>query len=316
MSFTFRPAIREQVPLLIGLAGGTGSGKTFSAMRIAKGLSGITGKRFAIIDTEAGRGRHYADQFSFDHGDLAPPFTPERYADAIVAADKAGYPVIVVDSTSHVWSGDGGCLDMQEAELDRMAGDNWQKRESCKMAAWIKPKIQHKRMTAKLLQIRAHVILCFRAEPKVEMTRVDGKMQVAAKVGLTGIDGWFPICEKMLPYELTLSVLLLASKPGVPLPIKMQEQHRAIVPLDRTLDESVGVGLAAWSSGGAAPQSQPEKPTTEAMIDAEEAASLRDAVISAGLKNEFREKFKVATPSTLPASKVDEAWAWLKDGGK
>ena len=115
MTVTFRRALREKVPLLIGLAGGTGSGKTFSAMRIAKGIVAETGKRFAVLDTEAGRARHYADQFEFDHGDLAPPFTPERYADAIGAADKAGYPVVVVDSVSHVWAGDGGCLDMQEA---------------------------------------------------------------------------------------------------------------------------------------------------------------------------------------------------------
>jgi hypothetical protein len=50
------------------------------------------------------------------------PFSPARYSEAIAAADKAGYPVIVVDSFSHEWAGDGGVLDMQEAELDRMAG--------------------------------------------------------------------------------------------------------------------------------------------------------------------------------------------------
>jgi AAA domain-containing protein len=310
MSFTFRPAIREKVPLLIGVAGASGSGKTYSAMRIAKGMS--VDKKFCVIDTEAGRAKHYADQFSFDHGDFAPPFTPERYAEAIFAADQAGYPVIVVDSTSHVWAGDGGCLDMQEAELERMAGDNWQKRESCKMASWIKPKIQHKKMVAKLLQLRAHVILCFRAEPKIEMIREGGKMQVVAKTGLTGIEGWFPICEKMLPYELTLSLLLLASKPGVPLAIKLQEQHRTIVPLDRVLDESVGVGLAAWSAGAAAPSPKAEK-KAESKIDVKEANSLRDAIISADAIDAFRAKFKVQKAHELSAIQVDEAWAWVKE---
>ena len=80
MSFQFRPAVREQVPLLIGLAGGTGSGKTYSAMRIAKGLSGD--RRFAVIDTEAGRAKHYAERFAFDHGDLRPPFRPTTYLEA------------------------------------------------------------------------------------------------------------------------------------------------------------------------------------------------------------------------------------------
>lgn len=313
MSFTFRPAVREKVPLLIGLAGGTGSGKTFSAMRVAKGIA--AGKRFAVIDTEAGRAKHYADQFDFDHGDLAPPFNPDRYAEAIVEADKAGYPVVVVDSMSHVWAGDGGCLDMQEDEFSRMGG-----RDSVKMASWIKPKQEHKKMVSRLLQLRAHLILCFRAEPKVEMKRDEkGKMQVVAKEGLTGADGWFPICEKMLPYELTLSLLLLASKPGIAVPIKLQEQHRGIVRLDKHLDESVGTGLAAWSAGGAPMAAQaplPQAAPTVATIGAEEARSLRDAVISADLVNQFRAHFQVQTPTMLPASRTDEAWAWLKEQQK
>ena len=96
MTFTFRPARRENVALLIGLAAGTGGGKTFTAMRLASGMA--RGKKFAVIDSEAGRATHYADQFDFDHGDLVAPFTPEAYLEAILAADAAGYPVIVVDS--------------------------------------------------------------------------------------------------------------------------------------------------------------------------------------------------------------------------
>lgn len=309
MSFTFRPAIRESVPLLIGIAGGTGSGKTYSAMLIAKGLAGD--KRFAVLDTEAGRAKHYADQFVFDHGDLAPPFTPDRYAEAIHAADSAGYPVIVVDSMSHVWAGDGGCLDMQESEFQRMGG-----RDSVKMASWIKPKTQHKQMVSKLLQLRAHVILCFRAEPKVEMVRDDkGKMQVVAKTGLTGADGWFPICEKMLPYELTMSLLLLATKPGVPVPIKLQQQHRAIVGLDRALGESVGAGLAAWSAGGRAVTAPEAKQLSgdSGKLDPKEAASLRDAILYANAVEKFRKKFNVSKVDELPAARADEAWEWLKE---
>ena len=141
MAFTFRPAVREDVSLLIGLSGGTGSGKTRSAFRLATGIAG--GRPFAVIDTEAGRAKHYADAFRFDHGDLKPPFRPSAYEDAIKAADDAKYPVIVVDSMSHEWAGEGGILDWQEDELQRMAGDDWKKREACKMAAWIKPKMAH-----------------------------------------------------------------------------------------------------------------------------------------------------------------------------
>jgi RecA/RadA recombinase len=96
--FEFRPAVRQNVPLVLGVAGPTGGGKTYSALRLAKGLAGDA--RFAVIDTENGRALHYADEFAFDHGSLEAPFTPERYAQAIKAADEAGYPVIVVDSAS------------------------------------------------------------------------------------------------------------------------------------------------------------------------------------------------------------------------
>ncbi len=253
MTFNFRPATRENVSLLIGLSGGTGGGKTKSAFRLAKGIAGDA--PFAVIDTEAGRAKHYADEYRFDHGDLMPPFRPEAYANAIKAADDAKYPVIVVDSMSHEWAGDGGILDWQEDELQRMAGDDWKKRESCKMAAWIKPKIAHKQMVQRLLQVRAHLILCFRAEPKIEMKRgADGKMEIVEKQSLTGLHGWIPISEKNLPYELTASFLLMADKPGVPQPIKLQQQHRDLFPLDKPITEQCGARLAAWAKGGAPAQ--------------------------------------------------------------
>ena len=266
MGFEFRPAVRENVGLLIGLAGGTGSGKTYTAMRLAAGIAGD--KPFAVIDTEAGRAKHYADQFKFDHGDLKPPFRPDAYAEAIKAADAAGYPVIVVDSASHEHAGEGGLLDWHEEELDRMAGGDWKKRESCNMAAWIKPKMSHKAMVQKLLQVRAHLILCFRAEEKIEMVRNErGKLEIVKKQTTTGLDGWVPFSEKNLPYELTASFLLTADAPGVPKPIKLQHQHRGFFPLNTEITEDSGRKLAAWSQGGThtAPQTPPvaSSPTGE-----------------------------------------------------
>lgn len=250
MPFEFRPAVRQAVPLLVGLAGGTGSGKTYSALRLARGLS--RQQPFAVIDTEAGRAKHYASEFTFDHGDLRPPFTPMAYTEAILSADAAGYGVIVVDSTSHEHAGDGGLLDWQERELDRMARNDYQKREACRMASWIAPKMAHKHFVSKLLQIRAHLILCFRAEEKIELVKDDqGKTVVRPKIALTGLDGWIPVCEKNLPYELTASFLLTCDKPGVPKPIKLQAQHRSFFPLDAPITEACGAKLVEWASAGA-----------------------------------------------------------------
>ena len=105
-------------------------------------------------------------------------------------------------------------------------------------------------MVQKLLQVRAHLILCFRAEEKIEMVRGDdGKMKIVPKKSATGLDGWMPISEKNLPYELTASFLLLATQPGIPHPIKLQEQHRALFPLDKPITEQSGKLIAQWASG-------------------------------------------------------------------
>lgn len=283
MSFEFRPAARENVGLIIGVIGASGSGKTFSAMRLASGMSG--GARFAVIDTENGRAKHYADQFAFDHGDLRAPFSPEHYQEAIVAADEAKYPVIVVDSFSHEHAGDGGILDLQEAELTRMAGDDWKKREACKMAAWVRPKSSHKRMVSKLLQVRAHLILCLRAEEKIEMVKdANGKLTIQPKKSLTGLSGWIPICEKTLPYELTASFLLVPDRPGVPQPIKLQAQHRAFVPLDQPLDEKIGAGLAEWARGKPAAPAVAGKEERAAELDKQSLIDWGESTARDGLK--------------------------------
>src|SRR5215470_11276783 len=106
MTFTFTPAVRQQVGLLIALAGASGSGKTYSALRLAKGIS-PSGKIF-FIDTEARRGLHYASQFQFMHADMRPPFSPERFVEGIRAAEEAGAEVVVLDSFSHEYDGEGG----------------------------------------------------------------------------------------------------------------------------------------------------------------------------------------------------------------
>lgn len=256
MSFVFNPAKRVNVGLLIGLAGSSGAGKTFTALRLATGLAG--GKRFAVLDTESGRAKHYADQFAFDHGDLGAPFRPDRYREAIEAAVAAGYPVIVVDSISHEQAGDGGLNDWHEEELDRLAGNDWKKRESVNMLGWVKPKVSHKKLMQKLTQLppSVHLILCMRAEAKVEVVRDEktGKMAVVPKKSPTGLDGWIPVCEKTVPYELTASFLLVADEPGVPRPIKLQEQHRPFFPAGKQITEEMGKKLGVWAAGGEAPK--------------------------------------------------------------
>lgn len=240
--FEFRPAIRQQTKLLIALAGPSGCGKTFSALRLAAGLVGPKG-RVAAIDTEAGRALHYASRFKFDHGDLSPPFRPERYLEAIEAAEGAGYDAIVTDSMSHEWEGTGG---LQEWAADEEA------RGTKSPGNWKIPKTAHKRFMNRLLQCRSHLIFCLRAEEKIKIERVYDERKGREVTAVVPI-GWQPICEKRFMYEMTCSFLLLPDAPGIPQPIKLQDQHRAAFPDGQHISEASGQALAEWANGGEAP---------------------------------------------------------------
>lgn len=325
MAYAFKRAVRENVGLLIGLAGASGSGKSYSAMRLAAGICGD--KPFAFIDTESRRALHYADAFKFDHCELHAPFRPSTYLDAIVAADKAGYPVIVVDSASHEHAGDGGLLDWHEELLNgyveraAKSGDSrgeWQIREANNMRGWIEPKMAHKKMVQRILQCRAHVILCFRAEEKIEIGKDErGKTKIVPKKSIVGLNGWMPVCEKNLPYELTCSFLLTADKPGIPQPIKLQEQHKAFFPLDRPITEESGKLIAQWASGGKlekSPKSPVEQKTAKSDTLEKEAAEKvsQRATDEAqdgknGLYPNDWEKFRATTDK-----KIESKWRDLK----
>jgi hypothetical protein len=268
-------------------------------MRLA---SGIVGKdnRFAVIDTESRRALHYADMFAFDYAELHPPFRPSAYAEAIQAADKAGYKAIVVDSMSHEWAGESGILDWQEEELQRMAGDDWKKREACKMASWIKPKMGHKQMVQRLLQVKGNLILCFRAEEKVKMEKdQNGKTVIVPQ-------GWQPICSKELPYELTASFLLTPEKAGYPQPLKLQAQHKDLFPLDKQINEAAGEGVAKWAAGGV------KKPTIDPEISARLLTDWKTMVDMCGSQEILKNLGKSLTDS-LKAQMTDEDKEELKE---
>ena len=83
----FKRAQRKQAKLRLLLAGPAGSGKTMSALLLAKGLGG----RIAVIDTERGSASLYSDVVDFDTLEFNPPYSPERYIQALEGAAKAGY---------------------------------------------------------------------------------------------------------------------------------------------------------------------------------------------------------------------------------
>lgn len=291
MTLSFQPAARRGAPLLIGIAGPSGAGKTYSALRVAQGLAGD--RPIAYIDTERGRALHYADHFTFQHAELDAPFSPEAYMAALDAAEALDPAVIVVDSGSHEHAGVGGVLDMHEAELERLAGDDHKRREAMKFAAWVKPKGSHKAFVDRLTRLRTHLIIGLRAEEKIELVRENGKMVVKPKRTGAGHVGLIPICGRELPYELTISLVVTPENPGVPQPIKLPEDLKALVPLDRPLDESVGVALGAWAAGGqeAGPRIASPPPADLPYSDDENVLALRSRLHEVALENGAKASF-------------------------
>jgi hypothetical protein len=108
---SFKRAVKHEAKLRLALAESAGVGKTETAMVLAAALS--DGQPFALIDTEHGSASKYADLFTFDVLELES-FHPDRYIEAIRAAEDAGYRVLVIDSLSHAWSGKDGILEQVE----------------------------------------------------------------------------------------------------------------------------------------------------------------------------------------------------------
>ena len=125
-----QPAERKSAKLRMAITGPSGSGKTFSALLLSRGLvDGNKADKFekvCLIDTESGSGHLYADLGPYRVLTLAAPYSPERYIEALRTAEKAGFEVIIIDSLSAEWSGEGGILDLQGKLADtKYRGNSW-----------------------------------------------------------------------------------------------------------------------------------------------------------------------------------------------
>lgn len=184
MAMQFHRAERKKAKLRLALAGPAGSGKTYSALLIAFGLGG----RIAMIDTERGSGDLYAHLGDYDVCGIDAPFTPEKYIEAIRAAESAGYDTIIIDSLSHAWAGPGGVLDIQGHAADR-SGNSW--------TAWRQVTPRHNDLVDTILLSKCHIIANMRSKMDHVQTVENGKT-VVKKVGMN------PIQRDGMEYEFTV----------------------------------------------------------------------------------------------------------------
>jgi hypothetical protein len=241
MPYTFKTAKRIQSPIIIGLAGPSKSGKTFSALRLAVGMA--AGGQIAMINTEGMRGHQYAEKFNYVSCDITEPFAMKRYEEAMKEAASINPSVLIIDSVSHAHEGIGGMLDQHESELDRMAGKDYAKRERMTWAAWVKPKKDEADMINFMLQVNFHIILCFRAKEKVKIVK-----------GQSPVDlGWRPIGSDRIHFETAFTLILPPNSKGTPDLSQTGSELRS--PFDsmitgKQIDERLGQQLAEWAKGG------------------------------------------------------------------
>lgn len=266
MSFEIKQATRTGVKMLAGLYGKSGSGKTLSALYLARGLAGPSGK-VRLIDSESGRGSLFADIVpgGYEVIEIDPPFSPERYQQAFELAED-GASAVVIDSLTHEHNGEGGVLDMQEAELKRMAGDDYRKREACKMAAWIKPKMEHKKFIQRILRSKVPLICCLRGEEKTHMVKEDGKNNVVTDEFSS------PLFDPRFLFELLVNFETIQrdGKGGFVVPRKVTHPDIAnLLPRDnQQLSIAHGEALAKWCSSGTAPKAEPVADARKGLIAA------------------------------------------------
>lgn len=239
MTMQLRKATRKKAKLRVGLSGPSGSGKTYSALLLARGLASEWAK-VAIIDTENGSGELYDNLGEYNAITLLPPYSPERYIEAIKACEDAGMEVIVIDSVTHEWDGEGGSLQINEKLANaKFRGNTW--------AAWSETTPRHQAFINKILASSCHIVTTARSKTETVQTE-DKKVK---KIGMKEIqrDGY--------EYELTVNFNL------------DRDKHLAIASKDRTelfidadpflINEKVGQDLLEWANKGIEAPIQEEK---------------------------------------------------------
>ena len=238
MAIEIKVAERGQSKLRIGLSSPSGGGKTYSALLLAKGLVGDW-EKIGLIDSENGRGSFYANFGRYNVINLRPPYTPESYIEAIRAFEAAGMEAIIVDSTTHEWDGEGGCLQLNELlAIAKYRGNTW--------SAWSETTPRHQKFLDALTTSPAHIIATVRN--KIETVLADGKVK---KVGIKDIQ------REGFEYELTVnfnidrdSHMVTASKDNT----ELFEGKDPFV-----ITEETGKTLKNWMLSGKADETAEEK---------------------------------------------------------
>jgi len=242
MGNPFQKATKRKAFLRMALFGPSGSGKTYSALNIAQHL----GSKIALVDTEHGSASKYADLFEFDVVEL-DNFAPRNYVAMIKAAQEAGYDVLIIDSLTHAWSGEGGVLEIVDKATARSKSKN-------SYAAWREGTPEHNALIDAMLASNLHLIATMRSKTEYVL-EVDSRTKKTAprKVGLAPIQRDGMEYEFDVVAEMDIDNTLIVSKSRCP------ALHAAVV---EKPGQEIAEKLRFWLSDGKETPAPP-KPKTK-----------------------------------------------------
>jgi hypothetical protein len=239
--FEAKPAVRAEEPLLLGMIGPPGGGKSLSALRIAKGIQSVRGGDIVVLDTEGGRARKYSDQIPFNILEMPVGARSDDFLAAIVAQLPSNPAAIIVDSMSDEHE---SYLEWHDEMVPKMGNNEW--------AAWAKPKAARKKLISGILKIKTPLIFTFRAREKTKQDVVNGKKVV------TNI-GWQPVAPLEIVHTLDLTCILPPRADGVPVwksdkigedfIIKLPRYLAPYIEAGKPLSEDMGAAFARWAKG-------------------------------------------------------------------
>jgi hypothetical protein len=186
----FTKAEKKKQKLRLALTGPSGSGKTYSALTMAFGIFGKDAK-VCVIDTEHGSAELYSDKFpEYYVSQFSPPYAPDAYIKRIKEAEAFGADVIIIDSISHEWNGQGGCLEMVDTVTNASSSKN-------SYTSWKNVTPKHQAFIDAILASKCHIIATMRAKQEYALVEKNGK-KMPEKIGLA------PIQREGMDYEFTL----------------------------------------------------------------------------------------------------------------
>jgi hypothetical protein len=282
VTVAFEQATKRQARARIAITGPAGAGKTYTALRLAKGM----GSKVALIDTEHGSASKYADEFSFAVVQLTN-FHPERYIEAMKAAESGGYDVLVIDSASHEWNGIGGCLELVDAATPRAGGNSY--------AAWKDVTPLHNRFIEAIHASKCHVLATFRSKMEYVQGEKGGRKTVE-KLGLA------PVTRDGAEYEFDIVLDVDLSHTGV---ISKSRARDLADTVHKKPGEELAALIVAWLSDGKAPVENKEAGATPPNPGANPLARPPAPPLSLGEIGEIAQLYSLGaslprTPKTKP----------------